>query len=127
MRGGPPLSAIPRPHGGRPAVRAGLGLLLVVPLLAGCAADRPYGGLNFPFSGRYQAAAGAPVLLSNDLWWRRLEDPTLDRLVALLAGRENIREVIAFPKATSGADPLTGAPAPVEAVQLRELGLRLAQ
>jgi aspartyl-tRNA synthetase len=49
----------------------------------------------------------------------------LDRLVAILAGRENIREVIAFPKATSGADPLTGAPAPVQAVQLRELGLRL--
>ena len=50
----------------------------------------------------------------------------LDRLVALLVGRENIRETIAFPKATSGADPLTGAPAPVDAVQLRELGLRLA-
>ena len=50
----------------------------------------------------------------------------LDRLVALLAGRDNIRETIAFPKATSGADPLTGAPAPVESSQLRELGLRLA-
>ncbi|MGI8411922.1 MAG: aspartate--tRNA ligase [Solirubrobacteraceae bacterium] len=50
----------------------------------------------------------------------------IDRIVALLAGRENIREVIAFPKATSGADPLTGAPAPVDPVQLRELGLRLA-
>ncbi|MGI8506804.1 MAG: aspartate--tRNA ligase [Solirubrobacteraceae bacterium] len=50
----------------------------------------------------------------------------LDRIVALLAGRDNIREVIAFPKATSGADPLTGAPAPVEPRQLRELGLRLA-
>jgi aspartyl-tRNA synthetase len=49
----------------------------------------------------------------------------LDRLVALLAGRENIREVIAFPKATSGADPLTGAPAPVDPAQLRDLGLRL--
>jgi aspartyl-tRNA synthetase len=49
----------------------------------------------------------------------------LDRLVAILAGRENIREVIAFPKATSGADPLTGAPAPVDDAQLRELGLRL--
>jgi aspartyl-tRNA synthetase len=49
----------------------------------------------------------------------------LDRLVALLAGRDNIRETIAFPKATSGADPLTGAPAPVDAHQLRELGLRL--
>jgi aspartyl-tRNA synthetase len=50
----------------------------------------------------------------------------LDRIVALLAGRENIREVIAFPKATSGGDPLTGAPAPVDAGQLRELGLRLS-
>lgn len=49
----------------------------------------------------------------------------LDRLVALVAGRDNIREVIAFPKATSGADPLTGAPAPVDLAQLRELGLRL--
>jgi aspartyl-tRNA synthetase len=49
----------------------------------------------------------------------------MDRIVALLAGRENIREVIAFPKATSGGDPLTGAPAPVEPEQLRELGLRL--
>ncbi len=50
----------------------------------------------------------------------------MDRLVALLAGRDNIRESIAFPKATSGADPLTGAPAPVDAQQLRELGLRRA-
>jgi aspartyl-tRNA synthetase len=49
----------------------------------------------------------------------------IDRLIAILAGRDNIREVIAFPKATSGADPLTGAPAPVDDVQLRELGLRL--
>ncbi len=49
----------------------------------------------------------------------------IDRIVALLAGRDNIREVIAFPKATSGADPLTGAPAAVDTAQLRELGLRL--
>jgi aspartyl-tRNA synthetase len=49
----------------------------------------------------------------------------IDRIVALIAGRENIREVIAFPKATSGGDPLTGAPAPVNDAQLRELGLRL--
>ena len=49
----------------------------------------------------------------------------IDRIVALLAGRDNIRETIAFPKATSGADPLTGAPAPVDDLQLRELGLRL--
>jgi aspartyl-tRNA synthetase len=50
----------------------------------------------------------------------------IDRIIALLAGRDNIREVIAFPKSTSGADPLTGAPAPVEPGQLRELGLRMA-
>jgi aspartyl-tRNA synthetase len=50
----------------------------------------------------------------------------LDRIVAILAGRESIRDVIAFPKAASGADPLTGAPAPVDPAQLRELGLRSA-
>jgi aspartyl-tRNA synthetase len=48
----------------------------------------------------------------------------IDRIVALIAGRQSIREVIAFPKAASGADPLTGAPAPVDPGQLRELGLR---
>ncbi len=48
----------------------------------------------------------------------------IDRIVAALAGAESIREVIAFPKAASGADPLTGAPAAVDPTQLRELGLR---
>jgi aspartyl-tRNA synthetase len=47
----------------------------------------------------------------------------LDRMVALLAQRDSIREVIAFPKTAAGWDPLTGAPAPVEPAQLRELGL----
>lgn len=49
----------------------------------------------------------------------------IDRLVALLAGEENIREVIAFPKTQSGTDPLTHAPTPIDAAQLDELGLRL--
>jgi aspartyl-tRNA synthetase len=49
----------------------------------------------------------------------------IDRLVAILAGEENIREVIAFPKTQSGSDPMTNAPTPVEAAQLAELGLRL--
>jgi aspartyl-tRNA synthetase len=48
----------------------------------------------------------------------------IDRIVALIGGRQSIREVIAFPKAASGADPLTGAPAPVDPGQLREVGLR---
>jgi aspartyl-tRNA synthetase len=49
----------------------------------------------------------------------------IDRLVALLAGEENIREVIAFPKTQSGTDPLTHAPTPIDSAQLDELGLRL--
>ena len=49
----------------------------------------------------------------------------IDRLVALLAGEENIREVIAFPKTQSGADPLTSAPTPVDPPQLAELGIRV--
>jgi aspartyl-tRNA synthetase len=49
----------------------------------------------------------------------------IDRLVAILAGEENIREVIAFPKTQSGGDPLTNAPSPIDPAQLDELGLRL--
>jgi aspartyl-tRNA synthetase len=49
----------------------------------------------------------------------------LDRIVALLHGTETIRDVIAFPKTASGVDPLTGAPAPVDERQLRELGIGL--
>jgi aspartyl-tRNA synthetase len=47
----------------------------------------------------------------------------IDRLTALLAGEENIREVIAFPKTQKGQDPLTGAPSPLDPAQLTELGL----
>jgi len=49
----------------------------------------------------------------------------LDRWVAELHGSSSIRDVIAFPKSASGADPLTGAPAPVDEQQLRELGIQL--
>jgi aspartyl-tRNA synthetase len=49
----------------------------------------------------------------------------LDRIVAILAGRESIRDVIAFPKTASAFDPLTGAPAPVDDRQLRDLGVAL--
>jgi aspartyl-tRNA synthetase len=49
----------------------------------------------------------------------------IDRLVALLAGEENIREVIAFPKTQSGHDPLTYAPSAIDPAQLEELGLRV--
>ena len=49
----------------------------------------------------------------------------IDRLVAILAGEENIREVIAFPKTQSGSDPMTNAPTPVAGKQLDELGIRV--
>jgi aspartyl-tRNA synthetase len=49
----------------------------------------------------------------------------LDRVAAIVADRDSIRDVIAFPKTASGQDPLTGAPAEIDERQLRELGLRL--
>jgi aspartyl-tRNA synthetase len=48
----------------------------------------------------------------------------LDRIVAIMGGRDSIRDVMAFPKTASGLDPLTGAPAPVDERQLRELRLK---
>lgn len=47
----------------------------------------------------------------------------MDRLCALLAGADSIREVIAFPKTASGGDPLTGAPTPITAPQRKEAGV----
>ena len=49
----------------------------------------------------------------------------LDRLAMLLAGADNIREVIAFPKTQTAADPLTDAPTEVSEAQLRELHIRV--
>jgi aspartyl-tRNA synthetase len=47
----------------------------------------------------------------------------VDRLCALLAGADSIREVIAFPKTASGGDPLTGAPTPITSAQRKEAGV----
>jgi aspartyl-tRNA synthetase len=49
----------------------------------------------------------------------------IDRIVQRLSGAETIRDVIAFPKTASGFDLLTGAPAPVDDLQLRELGVAI--
>lgn len=51
----------------------------------------------------------------------------LDRLVMLLAGAGSLRDVIAFPKTQSGADPLTGAPGPLTDAQLAELSMRVTK
>jgi aspartyl-tRNA synthetase len=51
----------------------------------------------------------------------------VDRVAALMAGEDSIREVIAFPKTTTAACPLTGAPAAVDQAQLDELRLRLGE
>jgi aspartyl-tRNA synthetase len=49
----------------------------------------------------------------------------LERFVALLAGEQNIREVVAFPKTASGSEPLTGAPTPIAQDILAELGIQV--
>ena len=51
----------------------------------------------------------------------------LDRLAMLMVGADSIREVIAFPKTQTAADPMTDAPTPVSEAQLRELHIRVRQ
>ncbi|WP_239396817.1 aspartate--tRNA ligase, partial [Frankia sp. CiP3] len=74
-------------------------------------ADRRFGFFLTPFSFGAPPHGGFAV--------------GIDRLVAILAGEDNIREVIAFPKTQSGLDPMTGAPTEIEPRQLRELGIRV--
>jgi aspartyl-tRNA synthetase len=50
----------------------------------------------------------------------------IDRMVSILRGEPNIREIIPFPKTQSGADPLTGSPSRVDDAQLNEIGVRVA-
>ena len=49
----------------------------------------------------------------------------IERFVALLAGEQNIRELVAFPKTASGSEPLTGAPTPIAEEILHELGIQV--
>jgi len=51
----------------------------------------------------------------------------IDRFIARLAGEPDLRQVTAFPKVSSGSDPLTGAPTPFPDEALRDLGIRLAE
>jgi len=51
----------------------------------------------------------------------------IDRVLMAMMGTSSLRDVIAFPKTQTGADPMTGAPAPVDDKQLREVGIRIVE
>jgi len=53
--------------------------------------------------------------------------PGLDRMIAMMLGRDSIRDVIPFPKTLRAFDPLTGAPAAVDDAQLAELSIRVRE
>ncbi|MCH7837417.1 MAG: aspartate--tRNA ligase, partial [Chloroflexi bacterium] len=53
--------------------------------------------------------------------------PGIDRIVAQLAGEDDIREVFAFPKTKNASDPMTGAPSPVTEEQLRTLHISVVE
>lgn len=87
------------------------GLTLVAALaLGGCAAGDAYTAPGFPFAPAYKGApGGAPVLLSNDAWWQRLDDPVLDRLVGL-ALRDSVSIAIARERVTEAQALLAAVP-----------------
>ena len=55
--------------------------------------------------------------------WLMIAIPLVVSAILLLGGFDTIRDVIAFPKSGGGSDPLTGAPAPVSALQRKETGV----
>ena len=61
--------------------------------------------------------------LLGSIWYVANPLVPLDRTVAILAGVDSIRDVIAFPKTQKGTCPLTDAPSPVDPKQLSELGV----
>ena len=89
---------------------------LAAALLVGCTTSDPYAPPKFPFLTGYRGADhGAPVLLQNDVWWARLGDPVLDRLVAqalqgnisLQIARARVSEAQAAAAATPGLGNLS--------------------
>ncbi len=75
--------------GSKVTIRLGrMRAMMALAVVTACAPSTPYAPPTFPFlAGYHGAVQGAPVLLQNDNWWLRLNDPTLNRLVsAALAG-----------------------------------------